>query len=105
MAEVVPLYDVEEALRQMARQRRKRDPLSVAQAQLGDKLAANMVRHFGPEAVETAGLSLVIGGASVVALKDLDPAILCNVLAYAGQRLVVDARAGDEAAREEIRRT
>lgn len=93
-----PLYDVEEALRQMARQRRKRDPLSVAQAELGDKLASHMVAHFGPEAVETAGLALIIGAASVAALKDMDPAVVCNVLAYTGQRLVLDARAADSAA-------
>lgn len=90
-----PLYDVEAALQQMARQRRKRDPMSIAQAELGDKLASHLVAHFGPEAIETAGLALVIGAASVAALKDMEMAIGCNVLAYAGQRMVLDARAAE----------
>jgi hypothetical protein len=90
-----PLYDVEDALRILAQQRHKRDEVTMAQCDIADRLAHHLKNHFGPEAIETAGLALVLGAASAGALKDVHPAILINVLAFTGQRLVVDARAAD----------
>jgi hypothetical protein len=97
--QLAPLYDVEQALREAARSRRKRDALTEATTQIADDLASHLARHFGPEGLETAGLALVIAAASAGALatKDIPPAVLCNVLAYAGQRMVGDARAADGA--------
>lgn len=92
----VPLYDVELGLREAAKHRLRRDEVSRATCDLADRLASHLVRHFGPEAVETAGLALVISAASVGALaaEGVQPAILVNVIALAGQRMVGDARAG-----------
>lgn len=98
MASDVDLYDVENALRELARARRRRDELTALQIGYGDLLASHMARHFGPEATETAGLALVIAGASVAALPaELPPVLLANIVAFAGQRLVLDARAADGA--------
>lgn len=95
--ETPALYDVERGLREVARYRRRRDELSRATADLGDRLAANIARHFGPEATETAGLALVLAGASVGALDGVPVRVVAGVLALAGQRLVGDARAAEEA--------
>lgn len=98
VTEKIDLYDVEASLHIIAGQRRKRDEVTRAQAELADRLAGRITAHFGPEAVETAGLALVLGAACVGALQECHPAILINVLAFTGQRLVTDARAADAAA-------
>lgn len=98
----VEMYDVEQGLREVARLRRKTDQFTRAQLDLGDRLASFIAAHFGPEATETAGLAMVIAAASVGVLAaepELSPVIAVNVIGIAGQRLVADARAADEAAR------
>jgi len=91
------LYDVEAALLEVARARRRRDEPTIAVAQLAERLSSNLVRHFGPEATETAGLALVIAAASIgVLVREGIPAeAITNLLAFAGQRIVVDARTAD----------
>lgn len=93
------LYDVELGLREIARHRRRRDQLTTATADVADRLASHMARHFGPEAAETAGLALVIAAASLggLATEVPRPEVLVNVLAFTGQRLATDARAADAA--------
>lgn len=91
-----PTYDVEHALRQVARARRRQDTLTNASAQIADDLAANMARQFGPEAAETVGLALVTVAASIGALRELPLEVVMNVMAFAGQRMVLDARAAWE---------
>jgi hypothetical protein len=99
VADRVEMYDVELGLREMARQRRKTDELTRAQAQIGDRLAEHLVRHFGPEALETAGLAMVISAASLayLAKEGATAAVAVNVLGFAGQRIVLDARTADAA--------
>lgn len=93
-SELVPdLYDVENGMREAARYRQRRDQLAVSTGQVADGLAANIARHFGPEAAETAGLALVLAGASIGALDGVPVPVVANVLALAGQRLAADARA------------
>lgn len=91
------LYDVENALREVARARQRQDVLTTATTAIADDLAVSLARHFGSEGVEIAGLALVLCGASVGALKELPIEVVANVIAFAGQRLVLDARAADEA--------
>lgn len=93
------LYDVENALRELARFRRRRDEATIVTAGMADDLAANITRHFGPEALETVGLGLVIAGASAGAVarmgSDSIAAVVVNLITMAGQRIVLDARAAD----------
>lgn len=91
-----PTYDVENALRELARARRRQDDLTGATAQISDDLAVNMARQFGPEGAETAGLALVVCAASIGALKGLPLEVVINVIAFAGQRMVLDARAAEQ---------
>ena len=90
-----PLYDVDRAMREIARARRKRDELTRQQGAIADNLATHLDRHFSAEELETAGRALLIGAASVAALvsPDIPPAVIANVLAFAGDRLVRDGRA------------
>lgn len=94
------LIDVEDALRTLARFRRRRDDATVIVGQMADTIAANLARHFGPEALETAGIALVLGAASVgnVATQCTDHVAqaVANMIGLAGQRLVLDARAADD---------
>lgn len=96
------LYDVDAALRQLAASRRLRDPLTRATAQLADDLAHHMSANFGPEELETVGRALIIVAASLGVLPHEQPeiqaAVLVNVAAFAGQRLVIDGREADKAA-------
>lgn len=96
-----PLYDVEDALRVLAVARRRRDDITWQTLQVADQMAAHLARHFGPEAQETAGLAMVLAAASLGGLAAGDNAVAAtnNVLAFAGQRLVADARAADDATR------
>jgi len=100
-ADTPDLYDVEAALIEVARFRRRRDEPTIAIVELSERLSTNLVRHFGPEAAETAGLALVIAAASLSALASagVPATALTNLLAFSGQRLVVDARAADGGAR------
>jgi hypothetical protein len=93
----VDLYDIENGLREAARYRQRRDELALGSMDIADKLAINIARHFGPEATETAGLALVLAGASIGALDGVPVAVVANILALAGQRLTADARAADNA--------
>lgn len=99
-----PLYDVENALTELARARRRRDELTTETTRIADRLAASISRHFGPEALETAGLAMVIAAASAcaLALGDDQAIVTCNVMMFAGQRLVLDARAAELQAVEEL---
>lgn len=98
---MVDLYDIEQGLTEAAKFRRRRDEASRAQITIADRLADHLLRHFGPEAEETAGLALVVGAASIgaLAVQDIPSSAVVNVLALAGQRLVADARACDAAGR------
>lgn len=99
-------YDVEAALRQLARQRRNRDPLIRETTHHADRLAEHLRPEFGPEAEETAGLALVRAAASLggLAAELASPdnmearnlaSTLVNLLAFAGQRMVSDSRLAD----------
>lgn len=91
----VLIYNIDKALKEMARARVRRDPVTQGQVAIGDKLAGYMIHHFSPEELETAGRALIVGAASIatLTLADLPPAILCNVLGFAGARMVQDGRA------------
>lgn len=91
---IPPLYDEERGLRELARNRLKRDPVTVHTAAIADQLATHMKRHFSAEETETAGRALLIGAASVAALieDEIPPAVILNVLAFAAGRLVTDGR-------------
>lgn len=91
-----PIYDVENALREVAKARRRLDELTGATAQIADDLAIHMARQFGPEGAETAGLALVVCAASLGPLRDLPIEVVINVVAFAGQRMVLDARAAEQ---------
>lgn len=91
------LYDIEDALREVARARRRRDPLTAETARLADQLASRLAQHFGPEATETAGLALVLAAASLGVLAEVPTVVAANLVAFAGQRLVADSRAADGA--------
>ena len=93
-------YDLEAALAAMRKARQRRDPLTVTTGGFADRFANNMLRHFGPEQIETVGLALLIVGASLPALDELPHAVLANLVAFAGQRLVDDARAADQAMKQ-----
>jgi hypothetical protein len=99
-----PLFDIDRGLRELARQRGRRDTLTRAQAQLGDGLAEFVNRHFSAEEAETAGRALMIaascGGGLVNEGVDR-PEIVINVIAYAGARLVTDGRAWADAGQGE----
>jgi hypothetical protein len=90
-----PVYDVENALRELARARRRQDQLTTSSAQIADDLAIHMARQFGPEGAEVAGLALVTCAASLGALRGLPVEVVMNVVAFAGQRMVLDARAAE----------
>ena len=95
-------FDFDRALREVTRHRSKRDQVTPAQAQLGDRLATRAAAEFGPEALETAGLGILLGAsiaAELVREGIEQPAILANVLGFIGERLVRDARAAEEASR------
>lgn len=88
------LYDVEAALRAAAHYRRRNDKATRAQVELADRLATNMTKHY-PEGLEQAGTALVLAAASlgVLAAEKVTPEVIINILAFAGQRMVLDARA------------
>jgi hypothetical protein len=98
-------YDAEYALKEIARSRQRRDLGSRQTARLADHLAAYLSGYFGQEALETVGLALVHASAAIGGMAEADgltdqsdPAgaatvALTNLLAFAGQRIVLDARA------------
>jgi hypothetical protein len=93
---VTDLYDVEDALRTAAKYRRRNDAATLAQVDLADRLATAMTKHF-PSGLEEAGISLVLAAASLGAITaEVSPAVLVNIIAFTGQRMVLDARAADE---------
>lgn len=95
----VPLYDVEYGLAELAKSRRRRDHVTRATVSSADDLAHNLSGHFSAEELESIGRALVITSASLAGLialprgDEIQPAVLINLIAFAGQRLVVDARA------------
>lgn len=93
------MYDLDDALLQLAKARRLRDPVTRSAAELADDMAHHMAAHFGPEEIETVGRALVLAAASIGGLAQRAPeiqsAVLVNVVAFAGQRLVVDGREAD----------
>lgn len=95
MTDDPPLYDVDAALRMLARRRRRKDPLTVQTVLIADKLATHMARHFTPEQADTAGRALVIAAASISVItataSDLTAQASANVIAFAGHRLILDA--------------
>ena len=102
----IPLYDVDTALAELARQRLKRDGMTRGTVQLSDSLVEHLLRHVSPDEVETAGRVLMIASSSVAALvmearaqdTDMDPVVLLNILGFAGGRMVTEGRAWDAAA-------
>ena len=97
-----PLYDVEQALHMLARNRRRSDPVTRQTILIADKLATHMARHFTAAQADAAGRALVIAAGSVgtIAVHGSDPLGMAsiNVIAYAGHRLVLDAAAATEVA-------
>ncbi len=90
------LYDVDKARTEMAKGRRSRDPLIREQAAIGDRLANHLNKHFSAEEQETAGRAVMIAAASVGTLaeyRDIPGAVLVNILAFGGDRLITDGRA------------
>ena len=97
-----PMYDIEHGLQEIAAARLKRDALTRETRGIADQLAEHVSRHFGPEEMETAGLALVLVAASLgslAAAPDMQPQVLVNLAAFAGQRMVGDARAAEESLR------
>lgn len=101
MADQPPLYDVDAALKMLARSRRRNDPLTRQTVLIADKLATHMARHFTPDQADTAGRALVIAAASISVItastSDLTALASANVIAYAGHRLILDAEAANHA--------
>lgn len=100
-ATVIP-FDFDEALRTVIRHRARRDHASQVQAQFADQFAPRIAAEFGPEALETVGLALLLGASFVgeMVREGLNnPVVLANVLGLIGQRIVSDARIIDEASR------
>lgn len=89
---IPPLYDVDRARHVLAAQRRKRDELTLATTMVADRLSSHIGRHFAAEELEAAGRALLVAAASLGVLTDVDPATLCNLLAFAGDRLITDGR-------------
>lgn len=91
----LPPYDVDKALKEMARARLRRDPVTRAQARIGDQLASYLTGQFSAEELETAGRAILAGASGVAALieEQMPPVILVNVLGFAGARMVTDGRA------------
>jgi len=91
------LYDVDNALAEIAKARARRDELTRQQVAIADRLAIHLDRHFAAEELETAGRALVIGAASIAALanEDIPGAVMCNILAFGGARLILDGRSFD----------
>ena len=90
-------YDLENGIREMARARSRDDALSVETMRLADLLVDGMRREFGSTLdMETCGKALVIAASSVVPLCDPDipPAVIANMIGFAGERLVREARNG-----------
>lgn len=90
-------YDVEDALQQLHRARfEQRDPLTRQTIRIADKLAHGMMPHFTQAEADVAGRALVLTAASIGALVEQtsDPVARAttNVIAFAGQRLVLHAR-------------
>jgi hypothetical protein len=90
----VRLYDVEQALQEIARARLRPDELTRQQVAIADRLVIHLDRHFAAEELETAGRALLVGAASVgvLCVEDMQPQVLVNILAFAGARLVTDGR-------------
>jgi hypothetical protein len=95
-----PLYDVDQALKTLAGYRRNNNPVTAAQVAIADLLATNMTRHFPDAGLADAGTALVIAAGSTGALarEGMSAQIVINVIGFAGQRMVLDARAAAEAA-------
>jgi hypothetical protein len=88
------LYDVDKARHELAAARKRRDGLTHSQSKIGDSLAAHVDRHFSAEELETAGRALLIAAGSLAGLADMDlpPQVMCNILGFAGDRLITDGQ-------------
>jgi hypothetical protein len=92
---IPPLYDIDQARRELATARRRRDELTRQQSKIGDSLATHIDRHFSAEEMETAGRALIIAAGSLASIAEMDgmqPQVLCNLLAFAGDRLITDGQ-------------
>lgn len=97
----LPLYDVDRGLAELGRQRLKRDGLTRGTVQLSDSLVEHLLRHLSPDETETAGRVLLIASSSVASLvvearamgNELDPAVVLNILGFAGGRMITEGRA------------
>lgn len=100
------MYDVERALDELAITRRRIDPDAKNLVSQADHLVQHLREDLAGLDLEVAGKALVVSaalvGTQLTAAATLDPRVtgaantgvgICNVLALAGQRLVVDARA------------
>lgn len=97
------LYDTDSALAEIAKARLRRDVLTRTQADLGDRLAAHLNRHFAAEELETAGRALMVaaGGSGALAeMKHMSPAVIVNIIGFAAARLIEDGRAWQPASAE-----
>lgn len=82
-------YDIDNGLAE-ARAFRERQNRAIVRAsvQVGDRLADGMATNFSPSDLELVGRALIVVAASVCELVDLPAAVISNVIAIAGQRLV-----------------
>ena len=102
----LPLYDVDVGIAELARERLKRDGLTRGTVQLSDSLVEHLLRHLAPDETETAGRALLVASSSVASLvvearamgTELDPAVVLNILGFAGGRMVTEGRAWTDAA-------
>ena len=91
---------------ELARERLKRDGLTRGTVQLSDSLVEHLLRHLAPDETETAGRALLVASSSVASLvvearamgTELDPAVVLNILGFAGGRMVTEGRAWTDAA-------
>ena len=88
-----PMYDMDQARREMAKARKRRDTVTREQVRLGDKLAHHLNAHFSAEELETAGRAVMLSAASIGGLiEDLPASVLVNILAFAADRLITDGQ-------------
>lgn len=87
-------FDIESALLGVSIRRHSGNALDTESAKLGDTIVAGLRREFPELDPETCGLAMVIAAGSVIPLleHEIPPAVLVNIIGFAGQRLVSDAR-------------
>lgn len=109
-------WTVDLAARQITEARRRRDPMSQAAVEWGDRMAIEIAKQHPVEELETVGAGLLRASSCLAAVVDElrampsaevgdgnVSALMVNMLAFAGERLLRDGRATYEAIREGAR--